>query len=480
MSWEVKRRGRRFYFAGRHELRMDARIIDELRKVAGIDGVRTDDAVREAAAGDKWFARTLPEAVVFARSTASVSGVMKIASREKIPVTTRGAGYGYVGGCVPVRGGIALSMARMSRIKEVSAADFVAVVEPGVITGQLQEAARCNGLFYPPDPASLKDCSIGGNIATNAGGPRCLKYGVTRNYVLGLEVVLADGTVARVGGRTHKNKTGFDLVGLFTGSEGMLGIVTEATLRLLPWPPARAVLSASFADVSKAAAAVQEVLAHGYLPCALEVADRFTLEAARAHAGADGVIPPGDAHLLVEIDGQVESVAAESKALAALLSDAGALVVETATTDEGCRRLWDLRRGFSEALKATGLRKLNEDIVVPRGKLVELFEFGAQLGRDYDVPVACFGHAGDGNIHVNLMVENANEPATNERMERALDALFQGVLSLGGSITGEHGVGLAKKRWWKQAVDAGCDDLHNRIKRALDPEDLLNPGKFLG
>jgi len=458
---------------------VDARIIDELRKVAGIDGVRTDDAMREAASGDKWFARSVPEAVVFARSTASVAGVIKIAAREKIPVTTRGAGYGYVGGCVPVRGGIALSMERMNRIKEVNAEDFVAVVEPGVITGQLQDAARRKGLFYPPDPASLKDCSIGGNIATNAGGPRCLKYGVTRNYVLGLEVVLADGTVARLGGRTHKNKTGFDLVGLFTGSEGMLGIVTEATLRLLPWPPARAVLSASFADVSKAAAAVQSVLSRGYLPCALEVADRFTLEAARAHAGADGVIPPGDAHLLVEIDGQEESVAGESAALASLLRDAGALVVETATTEEGCARLWNLRRGFSEALKATGLRKLNEDIVVPRGKLVELFEFGAQLGRDYDVPVACFGHAGDGNIHVNLMVENPDDPAVKERMERALDALFRGVLGMGGSITGEHGVGLAKKRWWSQAVDAGADDLHRRIKRALDPDDLLNPGKFL-
>jgi glycolate oxidase len=458
---------------------VDARIIDELRKVAGIDGVRTDDASLEAAAGDKWFARALPEAVVFGRSTASVAGVMKIAAREKIPVTTRGAGYGYVGGCVPVRGGIVLSTARMDRIKEVSAEDFVAVVEPGVITGQLQDAARRKGLFYPPDPASLKDCSIGGNIATNAGGPRCLKYGVTRNYVLGLEVVLADGTVARVGGRTHKNKTGFDVVGIFTGSEGMLGIVTEATLRLLPWPPARAVLSASFPDMPAAAAAVQSIFAHGHLPSAVEIADRFTLEAARRQAGAETVIPPGEAHLLVEIDGQDESVKTETAELTALLKDAHAVSVESAMTAEGCDRLWALRRSFSESLKATGLKKLNEDIVVPRGKLVELVEFGAQLGRDYDVPVACFGHAGDGNIHVNLMVENPDDPATKDRMERALDALFQGVLAMGGSITGEHGVGLAKKRWWKQAVDAGADELHRRIKRVLDPDDLLNPGKFL-
>ncbi len=458
---------------------MDARIIDELRKVAGIDGVRTDDASLEEASGDKWFARTLPEAVVFGRSTASVAGVMKIAAREKIPVTTRGSGYGYVGGCVPVRGGIVLSTARMDRIKEVSAEDFVAVVEPGVITGQLQKEARRKGLFYPPDPASLKDCSIGGNIATNAGGPRCLKYGVTRNYVLGLQVVLADGSVARVGGRTHKNKTGFDLAGLFTGSEGMLGIVTEAILRLLPWPPARAVLSASFPDMPSAAAAVQSIFAHGHLPSAVEIADRFTLEAARKHAGAETAIPPGAAHLLVEIDGQEASVKAEVGELTALLKDASAVSVESALTVEGCDRLWALRRGFSESLKATGLKKLNEDIVVPRGKLVQLVEFGAQLGRDYDVPVACFGHAGDGNIHVNLMVENPDDPTTKERMERALDALFQGVLVMGGSITGEHGVGLAKKRWWKEAVDAGADDLHRRIKRALDPDDLLNPGKFL-
>lgn len=458
---------------------MDARILDELRRVAGIDGVRTDDAAREAAAGDKWFARSMPEAVVFARSTAAVSGVLRIAAREKIPVTTRGAGHGYVGGCVPVRAGVVLSTVRMDRIKEISAPDFVAVVEPGVITGKLQEEVRRQGLFYPPDPASLKDCTLGGNIATNAGGPKCLKYGVTRNYVLGLEVVLADGTVARLGGRTHKNKTGFDLAGLFTGSEGMLGIVTEATLRLLPHPPSRAVLSASFPDMRRAAAAVQSIFVHGHLPAAVEIADRFTLEAARRHAGKEGGIPPGEAHLLVEVDGQEESVKHEASELTGLLKDGEAVSVDSAMTPEGCERLWALRRGFSESLKATGLKKLNEDIVVPRGKLVELVAFAAQLGGDYDVPVACFGHAGDGNIHVNLMVENPDDPATRERMDRALDALFQGVLSMGGSITGEHGVGLAKKRWWPLAVDEGAADLHRRIKRALDPEDLLNPGKFL-
>jgi glycolate oxidase subunit GlcD len=458
---------------------MDARIIDELRRLAGIDGVRTDDEARTAAAGDKWFARSLPEVVVFPRSTAAVAGVMKVAAREKIPVTTRGAGYGYVGGCVPMQGGIALAMERMNRIKEISGEDFLAVVEPGVITGHLQDEALRRGLFYPPDPASLKNCSIGGNIATNAGGPRCLKYGVTRNYVLGLEVVLADGTVARLGGRTHKNKTGFDLVGVFTGSEGMLGIVTEATLRLLPRVATRAVLSASFHDMPAAAAAVQAIFHHGHLPAAVEIADRFTLEAARLHLGSAMVIPQGDAHMLVEIDGRPEGVRAEAEELTDLLRGAGAVFVDSATTEDGCDRLWGLRRGFSESLKATGLKKLNEDIVVPRGRLVELVDFGAKLSADYDVPVACFGHAGDGNIHVNLMVNNPDDPATKERMERALDALFRGVLAMGGSITGEHGVGLAKKRWWPEAVNPGAQEVHRRIKAALDPQDLLNPGKFL-
>ncbi|MBE2180981.1 MAG: FAD-binding protein [Chthoniobacterales bacterium] len=458
---------------------MDAPILDELRRAAGIDAVRVDDASLEDASGDKWFARARPDAVVFGRSTAAIAAVMKIAAREGIPVTTRGAGHGYVGGCVPVRGGIVLSTMRMDRIKEISPADFVAVVEPGVTTGRLQAAARAQGLFYPPDPASLKDCSIGGNIATNAGGPRCLKYGVTRPYVLGLEVVLADGTMARVGGRTHKNKTGFDLVGLFTGSEGMLGIVTEATLRLLPAPPARAVLSASFPDMACAAAAVQAVFAQGHLPSALEIADRFTLEAARRHAGGETVIPPGEAHVLVEIDGQISAVKDEVRDLHGLLTDAGAVSVESANTEEGCEALWALRRTFSSSLKATGLKKLNEDIAVPRGKLVELVRFGEELGRDYGVPVACFGHAGDGNIHVNIMVENPDDPATAAKMEQALDKLFHGVLAMGGVITGEHGIGLAKKRWWPQAVNAGSHELHRRIKTALDPHNLLNPGKFL-
>src|SRR5881398_3862643 len=285
-------------------------LADELRQLLGNDAVADDTETLAAHSGDKWFAAEEPEVVVFARSTSDVSKLLSFASQKKIPVTARGAGFGYVGGCVPAKKGIALSLMRMNRIKDINFQDVIAIVEPGVITADLKAAARAQKLFYPPDPASMKDCSIGGNIATNAGGPRCLKYGVTRNYVIGLEVVLANGDVLRTGGRVHKNKTGFDLIGLFVGSEGMLGIVTEITVKLLPLPPARATLSASFNSMSEAAAMVQQIFAAGFLPSSLEIADKFTLEAARQDSGAAHV-PSGNAHLLVDLDGQDQAVDAE-------------------------------------------------------------------------------------------------------------------------------------------------------------------------
>lgn len=451
----------------------------KLVRLLGSSAVRDDAETLATHSGDRWFASRKPEAVVFAESAEQVSRLLQFASREKIPLTPRGAGVGYVGGCVPLRGGIALSLARMRRIKEISFADGVAVVEPGVITAELQDAARKHGLYYPPDPASMKECSIGGNIATNAGGPRCLKYGVTRNYVLGLEVVLANGDVLRTGGRTHKNKTGFDLIGLFVGSEGLLGIVTEATLRLLPLPPARASISASFKTFRQSARAVQEIFAHGFLPAALEIADSFTLKSAREFLGKS-IVPAGEGHLLIDLDGQPASVKSEIKSLARLLKDRGALHVETAFGEKDCEKLWELRRRFSQSLKSTGLTKINEDIVVPRGRLVDLAEFAARLRKQYGYPVACFGHAGDGNIHTNIMAANYHtDPAVHTRVEKALDELFAQVLAWGGVITGEHGIGIAKQRWWTQATSDTSRTVHAELKRALDPLGILNPGKFV-
>jgi glycolate oxidase subunit GlcD len=458
---------------------MSKRLGDELRQLLGNEAIADDDETLAAHSGDKWFAAEAPEVVVFARSTSDVSKLLKFASQKKIPVTARGAGFGYVGGCVPTKKGIALSLMRMNRIQKINFADAIAVVEPGVITADLKSAARAQKLFYPPDPASMKDCSIGGNIATNAGGPRCLKYGVTRNYVIGLEVVLANGDVLRSGGRVHKNKTGFDLIGLFVGSEGMLGIVTEITLRLLPLPPARATISAAFAKMSEAAAAVQDIFAKGFLPASLEIADSFTLEAARKDLGRE-IVPEGNAHLLVDLDGQEESVRSEAEAIRKLLADKKPNALQMATGEEDCEKLWELRRQFSNSLRATGLTKLNQDVVVPRGHVVDLVEFAERLSATSGFPIACFGHAGDGNIHINIMADRYNrDAAVREKVERALDELFAQVLAWGGVITGEHGIGLAKKRWWPDATSEPVRELHRKLKQVLDPTGILNPGKFV-
>ncbi len=439
--------------------------------------LRLDPATREAHAGDKWFTRHVPDAVALPRGTASVAAILRFAHEHRLPVTPRGAGHGYVGGCVPVRGGLVLSLDRLNRIREIHAGDFVAVVQPGVRTQTLQDAVEARGLFYPPDPASRSECSIGGNIATNAGGPRCLKYGVTRDYVLGLEVVLADGKVVRLGSRTHKNKTGFELARLFVGSEGMLGVVTEATLKLLPLPPDRACLCVGYTNMAAAARAIRAIFAAGILPCALEVADQFTLAAARRRTGSRRLEGCG-ALIIVELDGQPRTVRAELRLVEAAARNADTRFVQRALGAAACERLWQIRREFSYALRDTGLTKLNEDIAVPRSRLEDLFRFAARLQRKHGFPVACFGHAGDGNIHVNVMVDES-QPGAQARSEAALDDLFRQVLAWGGVVTGEHGIGLAKRRWWPQAVSAEVRALHARVKQALDPQGILNPGKFL-
>ena len=428
-------------------------------------------------AGDKWFATHQPDAVALPRSAKSVSTILKFANQHNIPVTPRGAGHGYVGGCVPVRGGIALSTERMKNIIEINPADFVAVVQPAVNTAEFQAAVEKLGRFYPPDPASRAKNSLGGNIATNAGGPRCLKYGVTRDYVLGLEVVLANGDIVKLGGRTHKNKTGFDLHRLFVGSEGLLGVITEATLKLLPLPPFRANLAVGFNSMNAAVRALQSIFAAGFLPCAAELADEFTLAAAARRTKSKRLLGC-KAHLIVELDGQDDSVRQEIAAVEKIVQKQKPLFVERGFGNEQCEAVWQIRREFSYALRDTGLTKLNEDIVVPRGRLEDLFKFAATLQKKHDLQLACFGHAGDGNIHTNVMVDY-NQPGARARSEAALDELFGQVVAWGGVITGEHGIGLAKKKWWPMAASPEVRALHQRLKHALDPHGILNPGKFV-
>ncbi len=448
-----------------------------LRKLLRPGELRLDEAYRRQYSGDKWFASHLPDAVALPRNSKTVATILRFAHDHRIPITPRGAGFGYVGGCVPIRGGIVLSLERMKRIKEIHNEDFVAVVESNVLTKQLQDAAQAKGLFYPPDPASRADCSIGGNIATNAGGPRCLKYGVTRDYVLGIEVVLAGGDIVRLGSRTHKNKSGFDLSRFFVGSEGLLGIITEATLKLLPLPPYRAVLSIGFGSMKGATEAIRKIFAAGFLPSALEIADSFTLAAAHKRTRS-AQLNGCNAHLIVELDGQASSVRGEVRALQRILQQTKPRFIHHALGEIACERVWQLRREFSYALRDTGLTKLNEDIVVPRGRLGDLFALTARLQREHRLPLACFGHAGDGNIHVNIMLDETDRDA-KRRSEAALDGLFKGVIALKGVITGEHGIGLAKKRWWPLATSDNVRRLHRTIKRALDPRGIMNPGKFV-
>jgi glycolate oxidase len=376
-----------------------------------------------------------------------------------------------------MHGGIALSLERLNKIREINREDFVAVVEPGVLTEHFQNEVAKLGLYYPPDPASRKDCSLGGNIATNAGGPRCLKYGVTRDYVLGLEVVLADGTIVQLGGRTHKNKTGFDLHRLFVGSEGLLGIVTQANLKLIPLPPFRANLAIGFSSMAAAIKTLHAIFEAGILPCALEVADAFTLAAARRRTGSER-LRGCKAHLIVELDGQKKSVTGEIRALKKIVQRQKPNFIETGLGDRQCEQVWQIRREFSYSLRDTGLTKLNEDIVVPRSRLADLFQFAKRLQKKHGLIIACFGHAGDGNIHTNVMVDYTR-PDAKAKAHAALDELFGQVVRWGGAITGEHGIGLAKKPWWPLAASPEVRELHRTVKHALDPYGILNPGKFV-
>ncbi len=448
-----------------------------LRKILPAGEVSAVPSVLKSNSGDKWFAAHLPDVVVQPGTVKSVSALLRFASRHRIPVTARGAGHGYVGGCVPLRGGIVLSLARMNRIKEINREDFVAVVQPGVNTKFLQDTVEKLGLYYPPDPASRADNFIGGNIATNAGGPRCLKYGVTRDYVLGLEAVLANGDIVRVGGRTHKNKTGFDFSRLFTGSEGLLAVITEATLKLLPKPPYRACLAVGFSSMRDALNTLHAIFAAGFLPSALEVADSFTLAAAHKRTQSKRLLGCR-AHLILELDGQPGSVRSELRTVERIVRRQHPRFVDRGLGERACEAIWQVRREFSYALRDTGLTKLNQDIVVPRGRLEDLFRFAARLQKKHQVAIACFGHAGDGNIHTNVMVD-LKQPGAHKRSEAALDELFRQVLAWKGSITGEHGIGIAKKRWWPLAASKETRALHHTVKYALDPQGILNPGKFV-
>jgi glycolate oxidase len=413
-----------------------------------------------------------PDAVVLAASTDDVAAVLAIADSCGVPVTPRAGGTGRTGGAVPVAGGIVLATHALAQVKEIDRANLVAVVEPGVITGDFHRVVEAEGLFYAPDPNSLDSCCIGGNVAENAGGPRAFKYGVTRDWVLGLQACLMGGRVLRTGKRTVKGVTGYDVTALLVGSEGTLAVFTEATLRLVPKPPAVATLLALFTDVRAAATAVGAIVAAGVVPRCLEMLDAATLGAVRAAGVA--VDTRAGAMLLVEVDGEAVDRALERVGEAAAAQEGSVDVV--VAQDAGQRdRLWAARRMLSKATRKLARHKLSEDVVVPRTRIAELLARTDAIGQETGVRHLAYGHAGDGNLHVNfLWDDDAERPA----VDRAIGLLMRATVDLGGTLSGEHGIGVSKAQYLPLEQSEDLIALQRDIKRAFDPKDLLNPGKI--
>jgi glycolate oxidase len=437
--------------------------------------LRTDgDALADYGRDESDLGTTPADLVVLAETTAQVSHVLRTAQAHGVPVTPCGARSGKSGGSMPVQGGVVLSLERMTAIKRLSVEDLTAVVEPGVITGSLMKAAEDVGLFYPPDPNSWEWCTLGGNVAENAGGPRALKYGVTRDYVLGMEWVLPGGEVIRVGRQTIKGVAGYDLVGLFVGSEGTLGIATEITLQLLPRPRVVQTALLVFPDLQAAARAVTAILAGGILPRTLELLDDVSI---RAVDGRGFNFPQGTgAAVLAEVDGsQPDAVFAELAQLGEIAAAHGATETLLAEGDAQRERLWAARRSVSTALRSLKKHKLSEDIAVPRSRIPEMIDRLKALGVELGLTVATYGHAGDGNLHANILFDS---PDQRPMVDRALHRMAELAVSLGGTITGEHGVGLAKRDLLPLEQSPPVLQLQRNLKALLDPSGLLNPGKI--
>jgi glycolate oxidase len=420
-----------------------------------------------------------PECAVLCSSTAEVSAVLRICLERKVPVTPRGAGSGMVGGALPVAGGVVLSTERMKTILEIDPDDLVCRVEPGVVTGVLQAAVEEQGLFYPPDPASLEYCSIGGNAATNSGGPRAFKYGVTREYVLGLEVALMGGEVLRCGRRTAKGVTGYDLVAGFVGSEGTFGVMTELTLKLLPKPQAAATILGIFTNTAAAGTAISALLRDGMRPRVLEIADKVSIDHIRAKSRYRFPDNAG-AIVLLEVDGDPESMALQMERIGLRCDELGALDVLVASEPAERRALWEARRAISPALKEGYRIKVNEDICVPRGRIVEMLARVDRVAAETQLTIAVFGHAGDGNLHVNLLShDDPADPAVRAYMWAGAKRIFEHTIELGGTLSGEHGIGLTKRDYMPLEQSEQLLEWQRRWKAMWDPSGLLNPGKIL-
>jgi glycolate oxidase len=451
-------------------------VLAQLRSVVGDENVIVDPDRVEPYGADAVKEKFPPEAVVFPETTDHVVEILKLANEHLFPVTARGGGVGYTGGAVPVDGGIVLGTDRMDRIIEINVDDLYAICQPGIRTIDLQNAVLQSGLMFAPDPASYKDSFIGGNIAENAGGMRTPKYGVTKHHVLGLEVVTATGEIIRTGGKTVKNVVGFDLTGLMCGSEGMLGIITEATLKLLPVPEATSTVRANFRSMEAACQVLTKFTPEGLLPMAMEVIDKFCVEAVEENF-AFGLSSNAEAILLIAVDGSKEEVDRNADLVERIIGENGGFDILRSRSTEEEDKLWDVRRAISPSLMKYGTLKINEDVVVPRSKVPELVRAIEEIGKRNNTFVANFGHAGDGNIHVNFVV-NRDDAAAIDRARTCVSETFRLSVELGGTISGEHGIGYVKAPYLEYAVDRPTLEVMKGIKNVFDPNGILNPGKM--
>jgi glycolate oxidase len=453
-------------------------IAEKLRGIVGAAHVLTDDDALSKYGTDALKRGHPADVVVVPANTAEISAIAALCNETRTPLVPRGGGTGYTGGAVPVHGGVVLSLERLNRILEIDELNLLAVVEPNVITGDLQDAVERVGLFYPPDPASLRQSAIGGNVAECAGGPRAFKYGVTRQYVLGLEAVLASGEVIRTGGKVVKNVVGYDLTQLLVGSEGTLAIITKITLRLVPKPTRQVTMRATFPSVRHAVNAVTNLIRARVIPAALELIDGDCLEAVAEALQVRSLAPPGTAALLLlEVDGGDGQVADESARVETACRAAGASEFVRAKDDAERQELWRVRRELSPSLRMITPLKFNHDVVVPKGRVPELFELVDGIKKEFQLRIPCFGHVGDGNIHVNIMVMPGDD-AEIRRAHEAEAVLFRGVVALEGSISGEHGIGFAKAPYLPIELTTSTIDTMKNVKRAFDPHGILNPGKI--
>lgn len=453
--------------------------IKKIKKIVGVENVFTEEETRNIYGSDETEDfKFPPEIVVRPTDTQKVSKILKLANENNIPVTPRGGGTGLSGGALPVYGGICLSMEKFNKIIEIDEKNFQAVVEPGVITQTFQEELENRGLFYPPDPASRGSCMLGGNLAENSGGPRAVKYGVTKDYVLSIEAVLPTGEIISTGSRTLKNVSGYNLTQLIIGSEGTLAVITKIIVRLIPYPKLRKVMLVAFNSIEDSVSAVASIFQKGITPAAIEFMEKSAIKAAEKKNAKKFPNSNAEAHLLIEVDGNYEEMLnKEIETIAGVVEQHNALDILLAEERQKVNDVWDLRRSIGEAVKSISAYK-EEDTVVPRAHLPQLVKGVKAICNRYGITSICYGHAGDGNVHVNILKDKLDNKSWDENIDNAIQEIFQLTVSLGGTISGEHGIGYSQKSYLPIALSEIEIQLMRKIKQLFDPNNILNPGKI--